>query len=75
MPARKAPAKAGVPSKVSRQSGLSARAATVGWRLEQGDDGYRLVDAQTGTFVAAKWSNLDGYGLTLDEVEAALRSL
>jgi hypothetical protein len=40
--------------------------------LKRAEAGYRLVHADTGTFVAAMWTSEDGDGLTLDQVEAAL---
>ena len=49
---------------------LSAR----GLLLEREGKVYRVVDAATGTFIAADWSTDDGFGLTLAEVEAAFSS-
>ena len=48
---------------------LDARAANLGWRVEKGPGGHRLVDASTGTLVAADWSTLHGFGLSLGDVE------
>lgn len=62
----------------TREAKLSRLADGRGWRLERADGiratdgGYRMVDAATGTLVAAVWSNPEGYGLTLDEIERAL---
>lgn len=55
----------------SRESKLRKAAEAQGFRLEKGN-GYRLVGAVTGTLVAADWTSADGYGLTLNQVEAAL---
>jgi hypothetical protein len=63
---------------------LAERAAAAGLRLEgvvvDHEDGvvteldapYRLVDADTGTLVAADWSTPHGVGLGADQVAAAL---
>lgn len=59
----------------TRESRLAAKAGEFGVVLEKGDAGHRLVDATTGTFVAADWTVEDGYGLTLDQIEAALAVL
>lgn len=37
----------------------------------QGDKGWRLVDANTGTQVAATWA--DDTGLTIEQIEKALK--
>jgi hypothetical protein len=48
---------------------LDARAAKLGWRIEHSKTGARIVDAQTGTLVAADWSKQDGFGLSAVDVE------
>jgi hypothetical protein len=48
------------------------RAATAGMLLEVSEAGFRMVVAETGTLAAAVWTAPDGYGLTLDEIEAIL---
>ena len=56
----------------TRAAKLATQARTLGWRLEGGAAGFRLVDDNTGTIIAAVWSTPDGFGLTLDEVEAII---
>ncbi len=58
----------------AREAELATRAESRGWRLEadDGGSGFRLVWQRTGTLVAADWSTIDGFGLTLDEIETAL---
>jgi hypothetical protein len=43
-----------------------------GWRLEKQGKHYRMVVAETGTLVAGDWTANDYYGLTLEEISAAL---
>jgi hypothetical protein len=54
---------------VTDRKTLDARAVKLGLRVEKGPGGHRLVDAATGTLVAADWSTLDGFGLSLGDVE------
>lgn len=67
-----AAARKGRPTPATRKADAAARAAAAGLRLEENADGYRLVDSATGTQAAAVWTNPDGYGLTLAQVEAIL---
>jgi len=63
----------------TRAAQLARRAAARGWRLERNTAagmqpagrGYRVTDEATGARVAATRAP-GGYGLSLDEVEAAL---
>jgi hypothetical protein len=55
-----------------REVELGKKAAEVGLRLEHTAAGYRIVNADTGTLVAAVWTTADGYGLDLDQVAAVL---
>ena len=62
-----------------RAAQLAKRAAAHGWVLQRTaagivptGRGYRLVNAVTGTLVAAEWSAPGGYGLSLDQIEDAL---
>jgi hypothetical protein len=59
------------------QAGKLGKAATAhGLVLEQGSNKkWRLVDATTGTLVAADWSTPTGFGLSLDDIETALAGL
>lgn len=59
----------------TRVSKLSKVAAEHGMTIERHGSTYRLVDAGTGTLVAADWTSSDGFGLDLDAVEAALDSI
>ena len=56
----------------SRLAKVSKVATALGLSVESIDAGYRVVDATTGTMVAAAWTEPDGFGLTLDEVVAAI---
>lgn len=68
MPATK---KTGAASTASRESRLRTVAAAASLRLEKQGRGFQLVDAATGTLVAADWTG--EAGLTLDQIEAALK--
>ena len=59
---------------VKAEIALADRATALGWVLE-GDyhRGYRIVNAETGTLVAAAWANVGGYGLDLKQIEVALQ--
>jgi hypothetical protein len=62
-------------AKTPRVPTLAERVAALGWRLEERPGhGFRLVDAITGTHVAAAWTEVDGYGLTLPDVERIVRA-
>ena len=50
---------------------LRATAKAVGLTLEKQGKGWQLVDAVTGTLVAADWTE-DAAGHTLDQIETAL---
>jgi len=56
----------------SREAKARKKATDSGYTLEKGKGGFVLVDASTGTWVAAAWSSADGFGLILDDVETAL---
>lgn len=60
----------------ARKTQLAKLAADSGYELQEGpgQSGWRLVDAQTGTLQAAVWTNKDGFGLSLDDIETALRA-
>lgn len=48
---------------------LDRHAAERGWRIEGGgDQGFRIVNTVTGTVVAGRWTNVDCFGLSADEV-------
>ena len=55
-----------------RKAKLAAKAAAAGYRLEESDGTFMLVDPTTGTWLLARWSDPGGFGLSLDEIEAAL---
>jgi hypothetical protein len=59
-------------SAASRESKLRTIAQAAGLNLERRGQGWQLVDAQTGTQVAANWTDADA-GLTLDATEVALK--
>jgi len=63
------------PAKTAREAKLAKAASARGWTLQSSKAGLRLVDAQTGTLVAAVWTVDDGYGLTLDQIDAALAAI
>ena len=44
--------------------------AAGGWSARRS---YQLVDANTGTPIAARWELAGGYGLSLDEIERVLK--
>jgi hypothetical protein len=61
----------------SSEAGADARrvesaTAKRGWRFEEKDGSYQLVDAARGTLVAADWA-AGSYGLSLADIERVLR--
>ena len=63
-------------TKEEKQAKLDKAATARGLVLEQGSNKqWRLVDATTGTLVAADWRTPTGFGLTLDEIETTLAAL
>lgn len=55
----------------SQETRLRTVAAASGLRLEKQGRGWQLVDAKTGTQVAADWAG--DAGLSLDQIEVALK--
>ena len=65
-----------LPKTTATRQALDRQADHRGWLIEGDDDrGYRLVNATTGTMVAGRWTNPDGYGLTVAEVAAIVNSI
>lgn len=53
------------------EASVRSRVEARGWTLEKAGKVYRVLDAN-GTVVAGAWSEPGYFGLSLDEVEAAL---